>query len=156
MHIRLLQADDVTDLVDLIYDVYGAQEYSNGSPPLTVEGLQRTIIWSLHTPEAAPTFVHDADPGTGDRLSGFLFGHVVDTLFGDEKWFREQVFYIRPLHRSMKLVQAYVDAVEDWCKEQGIPRVELGNGVSQDIRINRLYRRLGYYPVNQVYARRIV
>jgi len=153
MHIRLLQAGDVTDLVDMIYDVYGVQEYTHGSPGPTVEGLQRTIIWSLNTPEAAPTFVHDADSG---GLSGFLFGHVCDTLFGDEKWFREQVFFIRPKHRSLPLAQAFVDAVEDWCKEQGIPRVELGNGVNQDARITRLYRRLGYYPVNTVYARRIV
>lgn len=155
MHIRMLQDRDVTDIVDLIYDVYEGAQYTEGSGPLAPQAVKATILEALNRPDYFPCFVHDAPDGSGDRLSGFLYGHVVTTLFDNERWFREQVFYVRPTHRSLQLATAFVTAVEEWCRENKIVRVELGNGVSQDLRINRLYRRLGYDPVNTTYARRL-
>lgn len=149
-HVRLLGPHDVKQAVDLLYEAGSHAAYGSG---LQLDGqiVSRAMTASISRPEYCPCFVHE----DGDILTGVLFGVVVDTWFKDERWFEEKLFYIRPKYRTYPLARAYVGALEEWCRENGIRCIEVSNASSRDPRLDRLYKRLGYSHVNTVHAKRL-
>lgn len=149
--IRLLRDTDVLNIIDMIYEIYATPEYPKDTP-LTVDAVSNLVYRSITKPEVAPCFVHD---DVDDKLGGLFFGTVEYAFFSDELWFTERTFYIRPKLRSFRLACDYIHAVEQWCKQHKIKRIELGNGLTRDPRIDVLYKKFGYQQVNVLHAKRI-
>lgn len=149
---RIAGQADAVQLVDLIYEMRALSTYADGHAPLNTDRIATTLVHVLSNPTTQCCLV---DAESDDRLNGILYGYVEQTLFGDELWFHEQVFYIREEYRSFPLMRRYVKALQDWCGEHGVCRIQCGNGFTQDPRIGGLYKRLGFAPVNTVYAKRV-
>jgi GNAT superfamily N-acetyltransferase len=148
--IRLMQESDIEQVVGLMYEINSLAQYSRGlrlNQPL----LSKIMVSSLTKPSIAPCFLHFDD----DVAVGILFGFVVDTFFDDQRWFEERVFYIREGYRTYPLARAFIKTLEKWCREQGVARIEVGNGFLQEPRIAKLYERLGFHPVNTTHAKRL-
>lgn len=152
IHVRLIGEEDVPQVVDLIYEIRSQARYAAQAGPLNEYRMSNIVLRSITQPEEAPCFVHDVD---GGRLGGLLFGFVVPTFFNDERWFEERAFYVRREYRSLAVARAYVRTLEEWCREQGIRCIELGNAFTMDPRMLQLYKRMGYEQVNTTHARRL-
>lgn len=152
MHVRLINEADAVQIVDLMYEIHGRAVYVRGHSKLNPDRVGDVIVWSLRNPHSAPCFVNEAQDG---RLTGMLYGTVENTLFGDEKWFHERVFYIREEYRSYRRMRAYMDALQEWAGQEGITRLEFGNAFQPDPRLSLLYKHMGFNIVNTVYARRV-
>lgn len=152
MQVRIAQESDAVQLVDLMFEMHRISTYAEGHGHLNPDRVTTTLVRVLTTPATQCCLVAAADDG---RLMGLLYGYIEDALFDQEKWFHEQVFYIREEYRSFILMRAYVNALQQWCKRRGVCRIQCGNGFTRDPRIDTLYKRLGFAPVSMTYAKRI-
>ncbi len=146
-----VQADAV-QLVDMIYEMHRLSTYAEGHSVPNPDRIVKTLVHVLGNPESQCVLVNMDRDG---RMTGLLYGYTEQVLFGDELWFHEQVFYIRHEYRTYPLMRSYVNALQDWCSHRGVCRIQCGNGFTRDPRIDVLYKRLGFSPVNTVYAKRI-
>lgn len=143
---------DITQVVDMVYDVVAQAAYTYGTSSLSPTAMSSAMFRSITTPEHMPTFIHEMPNG---KLSGMLFGVVDDTMFTGERWFYERVFYIRPEYRTYARARAYIATAIEWCRENDVALVEMGNGVTLDSRLDKLYGRMGFRKVNTLHAKRI-
>ncbi len=150
--VRTAVQADAVQLVDVIYEMQTLSTYARGHAVLNPDRIVKTLTYVLSNPDTQCVLV---DSDSDGRMTGLLYGYTEQVLFGDELWFHEQVFYIRQEYRTYPLMRSYFTALQEWCSHRGVCRIQCGNGFTRDPRIDVLYKRLGYTPVNTVYAKRM-
>lgn len=150
MHIRMLTANDVSEVVAIIDEVSAATAYGDVTTRVQTDRIADMLQECIFTPDMFPCFVYG-----DDHIRGLLYAAVYPNYYTGELWFECRVLYVRQEYRSMRVVRALMDTATEWCREQNVVWMEFGNAVSRDERIGMMFKRMGYAQVNTVYGRRL-
>lgn len=145
--VREANLDDVFDLLVLL------REFSREAPDQhkwDKDKTEATLLAAIQSPNYC-VFVIEGEDGT---LHGTLLGTLTEPFLSRKRtavelaWFVSKEFRGRPA--SLKLVSAY----EDWAKRNGAGAVVMADltGLTD---LGRLYKRLGYAPVESSYYKDI-
>ena len=98
--------------------------------------------------EAGVVFVAESEEGVVGMLAGLVFPHYLTGIVTAS----ETAWWVEPTARGTTTGRDLLRAFEAWAREHGATRLELG---SRDARLDRFYTRLGYAPVERVFAKEL-
>lgn len=92
-----------------------------------------------------------------DQPIGMIAGVTSEMLFSRDKIASEMMWWIEPEHRGSRAALQLLDAYEFWAKKVGAKVVQLSSVDTEHAdRLDRLYKKRGYYLVERGYIRGIV
>lgn len=145
LKIRLATEEDVDTLVQLAEDFYHESPYSN-----YVQFSQRRVKEVIRSCLLSPlgvVIVLESDT----RPVGMLVAAASTNIFSEDLLAQEVAWFVDPQYRgreSLHMVEAY----EEWARVIGCKLVALAH-IPEVTNLDRLYKRLGYNPMEQAYIK---
>lgn len=152
MFARQVTREDNPQIVKLILKIYSHSRYGQGCGPLSSAAVAQTINQTHDMFHIYPCFVLDRGDGA---VVGCFYFNIFPNYFTAEKSAEEKVFFIDELYRSYHNAKKLLAAAEQYCIEQDVKALEIGNGASLSPRIGKLFNKLGYDTANIVYKKRL-
>jgi GNAT superfamily N-acetyltransferase len=143
--IRRATEDDIPRLVEMgqalaAYASYGA--------PYVVERVEAVIRGCM---AKGIVLVADQD---GNAVGLFL-GVKAPIWFSDVEVATEIAMWVEPEKRGSRIVWELLDAFVQWAKECGVNHASVSDFyVDGSFPVSALYKRRGFYPIEQTYVRR--
>ncbi len=145
--LRLGTQEDVPQLTALLREFYDTSIYSGGDydegkvlelATDFVQGDQREKVTILLV--------------DGNSVVGFFLGITSEVFFNRKKAGYELAWFVKPKYRNYKNCRLMLSAYQEWCSILGCESSHIASLTTQ---YDKLYKRLGYTPVEHSYKREL-
>lgn len=145
----LAEAGDGAQLLDLCQAMHAQTLYRD--IPFSEEVMRQHIAFYLGNPASHRIFVHKH----AGRLQGALFGHVVPYFFSEARIARDDLFYVYPKDRSLRVARKLIGAFEVWAVTQNVQEIclSISTGLSEE-RAEKLLNRQGFARIGAIFKKR--
>ncbi|WP_299406781.1 GNAT family N-acetyltransferase [uncultured Roseobacter sp.] len=118
--------------------------------PFSNEIMGAHIIMYLDTPATHRIFVHKE----AGRLQGALFGHVSPYFFSEARIANDDLLYVAPEYRSLRITRKLIKAFEVWAMTCGAQEIclSVSTGLSED-RAEKLLNRQGFARIGAIFKK---
>ncbi|WP_299675847.1 hypothetical protein [uncultured Roseobacter sp.] len=145
----LAEPGDIDPLLALCRAMHGETIYRD--IPFSEEVMRAHIEMYLGAPATHRIFLHKR----GGQLQGALFGYVSPYFFSEARVANDDLFYVYPAARSLRLARKLVCAFEVWAMTCDVREIclSVSTGLSGD-RAEKLLNRQGFARVGAIFKKR--
>lgn len=119
--------------------------------PFSKDVMRAHIAMYLDNPATHHIFVHKK----AARLQGVLFGHVSTYFFSETRIANDDLLYVAPKDRSLRITRKLIKAFEVWAMSCGVQEIclSVSTGLSED-RAEKLLNRQGFARIGAIFKKR--
>jgi GNAT superfamily N-acetyltransferase len=143
--IRELKPSEFDSMKDLLKEGFGFSQFMG-----SLDCDKCISSWRIFVTSGVGVVIGLVEDG---KINGALAGYTFNDLNSNDKIAVESHFYIKQNHRGKGL--ALLSAFQNWAKQHGAKLVRVTRLLDQPEKLNKVYRRLGYDPIQITYQKEL-